>query len=29
MGLGAVTGLDADDEGRPLVFFRGSYTTLP
>jgi hypothetical protein len=28
MGLGAVTGMDIDPEGRPLVFFRGAYTTL-
>jgi flavin reductase (DIM6/NTAB) family NADH-FMN oxidoreductase RutF len=28
MGVGAVTGMDADPEGRPLVFFRGAYTTL-
>jgi flavin reductase (DIM6/NTAB) family NADH-FMN oxidoreductase RutF len=28
MGVGAVTAMDADPEGRPLVFFRGAYTTL-
>jgi 3-hydroxy-9,10-secoandrosta-1,3,5(10)-triene-9,17-dione monooxygenase reductase component len=28
IGLGAVTGMDADDDGGPLVFFRGAYTTL-
>ena len=28
IGLGAVTAMDGDDEGRPLVFFRGAYRTL-
>jgi flavin reductase (DIM6/NTAB) family NADH-FMN oxidoreductase RutF len=28
IGLGAVRGMDADDDGRPLVFFRGSYLAL-
>lgn len=28
IGLGAVTHVDADDEGEPLVFFRGAYAAL-
>ena len=29
IGIGAVTHVDADANGAPLVFFRGAYTTLP
>jgi 3-hydroxy-9,10-secoandrosta-1,3,5(10)-triene-9,17-dione monooxygenase reductase component len=28
IGVGAVTHMDADGDGDPLVFFRGGYTTV-